>query len=73
MKQFGLLRRALIVVLLGMVASFSQAVNINDPGIIYRIVCQSNGQAVTNGNQSAHTTRTSRPVPLISRPRDKTG
>ena len=43
MKQFGLLRRALIVVLLGMVASFSQAVNINDPGIIYRIVCQSNG------------------------------
>ena len=38
MKQFGLLRRALIVVLLGMVASFSQAVNINDPGIIYRIV-----------------------------------
>ena len=56
MKQFGLLRRALIVVLLGMVASFSQAVNINDPGIIYRIVCQSNGQAVTNGNQSAHNT-----------------
>lgn len=72
MKQFGLLRRALIVVLLGMVASFSQAVNINDPGIIYRIVCQSNGQAVTMVTR-AHTTRTSRPMPLISRPRDKTG
>ena len=56
MKHFKLLRYALTLSLLCCVTCIAQAIDIDAPGVIYRIVSQSNGQAVTNGNNSAHDT-----------------
>lgn len=56
MKHFKLLRYALTLGLLCCVTCIAQAIDIDAPGVIYRIVSQSNGQAVTNGNNSAHDT-----------------
>lgn len=56
MKHLSHLRSALTTLLLCMAASIMQAVNIDDPGVVYRIVCKTNGQAVTNGDKSEHDT-----------------
>lgn len=49
-------RSVWLVCLFSLLAGFAHAIDINKPGVVYRIVNKSNGQAVTNGNQSAHDT-----------------
>ena len=56
MKHFNHLRSVVIMSLLCLVTCVAQAINIDDPGIVYRIISKTNGQAITNGNNSAHDT-----------------
>ena len=52
MKHLNRLRSAWITALFCLVACVAQAVNLDDAGVVYRIVCKVNGQALTNGNNS---------------------
>ena len=56
MNHLHFKRSVWLVCLFSLLAGFAHAIDINKPGVVYRIVNKSNGQAVTNGNQSAHDT-----------------
>ena len=49
-------RSVWLVCLFSLLAGFAHAIDISKPGVVYRIVNKSNGQALTNGNKSAHDT-----------------
>lgn len=56
MNHLHFKRSVWLVCLFSLLAGFAHAIDINKPGVVYRIVNKSNGQAVTNGDQSAHDT-----------------